>query len=311
MSTLRHLRLPKYVLASVAISLAGLFNGYDTGSIGAMTTMAQFEAVMGQLSPLLLGFTVSLVMLAGVVPSFFAGYLAERFGRLRTILCGSVLVILGAVLQGSANSLPQFLVGRAFSGCGQGIFLSNVNVYICEVAPAKHRGMLVGLPQFQAATGVCLGYFTCYGSVKLSGSISWRLPLVLQSVVGIALALSCLVLPESPRWLIQHGKTQLARHSLQKLEFDMAEAERDFLTSTQERVSLSLWQSLAILFKRGYRARTMLALFILGMVQLSGIDGVIYVRNVLLPCGSSLTCLCSMLLSCSAKPASPAPRHHS
>ncbi|EHK49320.1 uncharacterized protein TrAtP1_000045 [Trichoderma atroviride] len=276
MSTPRHFRPPKYALASVAISLAGLFNGYDTGSIGAMTTMAQFEAVIGRLSPTLLGFTVSLVMLAGVVPSFFAGYLAERFGRLRVILCGSVLVILGAVLQGSANSLPQFLVGRAFSGCGQGIFLSNVSVYICEVAPAKHRGMLVGLPQFQAATGVCLGYFTCYGSVKLSGSIAWRLPLALQSVVGAALTLSCLVLPESPRWLIQHGKTQQARRSLQKLEFDMAEAERDFLTSTQERVSLSLWQSLAMLFKRGYRARTMLALFILGMVQLSGIDGVIY-----------------------------------
>ncbi|KAM0463319.1 hypothetical protein ACHAO4_000032 [Trichoderma viride] len=273
MSTSRRLRPPKYALASVAISLAGLFNGYDTGSIGAMAAMAQFEAVMGQLSPTLLGFTVSLVMLAGVVPSFFAGYLAERFGRLRIILCGSVLVILGAVLQGSANSLPQFLVGRAFSGCGQGIFLSNVSVYICEVAPAKHRGMLVGLPQFQAATGVCLGYFTCYGSVKLSGSIAWRLPLALQSVVGAALTLSCLVLPESPRWLIQNGKTQQARRSLQKLEFDMAEAERDFLTSTQERVSLSLWQSLAMLFKRGYRARTMLALFILGMVQLSGIDG--------------------------------------
>ncbi|KAL6885703.1 hypothetical protein GGI43DRAFT_418932 [Trichoderma evansii] len=118
---------------NMTISIAGTFNGYDTGSIGAMTTMLQFEAVKGRLSHSCLSFTVSLVMLAGAVPSFFAGYLAERFGRLRKILCGSVLVIIGAVLQGSANSLPQFLVGRAFSGCGQGLFVRNVNVLFVKL----------------------------------------------------------------------------------------------------------------------------------------------------------------------------------
>ena len=313
---LQSLRPPRYVLASVAISLAGLCNGYDTGSIGALTTMPQFTAVIGPLSPSLLGFTISLVMLTGAVPSIFAGYLADRFGRLRTILLGALLYVIGAALQGSANTLPQFLVGRAIGGFGQGVFLSNVSVYICEIAPARHRGMIAGLPQFQCTAGVCLGYFTCYGSVHVASSMAWRLPYVVQAILGAVLALSCAVLPESPRWLVLHGRLPMALQSLRKLDFDMVEAERDFLTvTTEQQPSLSPWQSVAILFKRGYRARTILALFILGMVQLSGIDAVIYVS----PSGRSLTRNHSRSIGSndpnstppfsSRRPAFPAPRH--
>lgn len=272
------LRPPHYMLAAAAISLAGLANGYDTGSIGGLTTMPQFAASIGPLSPTLLGFTVSLVMLAGAAPSVLAGYLADRFGRLRVILLGAAMYVAGAVLQGAAFGLPQFLVGRALDGLGQGVFLSNVSVYICEIAPARHRGMLAGLPQFMATTGICVGYFTCYGSADFAGSMAWRLPYVVQSAVGVALAAACLVLPESPRWLLLHGRREQAMRALQKLEFDMGEAERDFLgVVSEQKLSLSLWQSIAILFRRAYRPRTVLALFILGMVQLSGIDAVIYV----------------------------------
>lgn len=280
MSPLRRLRPPRYIAAAVAASLAGLANGYDTGAIGGLTTMPQFEASIGKLSPALLGFTVSLVMLAGAVPSVFAGYLADRLGRLRVILLGALLYVAGAVLQGSAFSLPQFLVGRAVGGFGQGVFLSNVSVYICEIAPARHRGMLAGMPQFLATAGICLGYFTCYGSVDIAGSMAWRIPYLIQSVIGAVLALACLGLPESPRWLMLHGRKPQALRALQRLEFDMVEAERDFLTSTEDQQpSLSPWQSISILFKRAYRPRTVLALFILGMVQLSGIDAVIYVSS--------------------------------
>jgi MFS family permease len=270
---------PNYVLASLTVSLGGFLNGYDTGSIGAITTMPRFNQSIGHLSPSLLGFTVSLIMLTGALPSVFAGQLADRFGRLKIIIAGAALLGVGAVLQGSANSLPQFLVGRALAGFGQGVYLSNVSVYICEIAPVKFRGMLAGLPQFMAATGVCAGYFTCFGTVAIQSSMAWRLAYVVQGVFAVWFAVGCLVLPESPRWLMLHGKRAEALQALQRLEFSMEEAERDFLTAGTEQQynGLSPWQGFLLLFKRGYRARTTLALFILGMVQLSGIDGVIYV----------------------------------
>jgi len=56
----------------------------------------------------------------------------------------------------------------------------------------------------------------------------------------------------------------------------MAEAEKDVLRNPEQRPSLSAWQGFLLLFRKGYRARTILALFVLGMIQLSGIDGVLY-----------------------------------
>lgn len=273
--------LPGYVLASLAISLGGLINGYDTGSIGAVISMSQFESTIGTLSPTLVGFTVSVIMLAGAVPSVFAGWLADHHGRLKIILLGTVLFCIGALLQGSAYGLSQFLFGRIVAGLGEGVFLSNMSVYISEIAPTKHRGVLSGLPQFMCTAGICVGYFTCYGSVYLrESSMAWRLPFVIMVVMSAIFIGICARLPESPRWSMSRGDKPAALDALRRLDFSMVEAERTFMSGgavAEQRVSLTPWQSFAMLFRRGYRARTILALFVLGMVQLSGIDGVLYV----------------------------------
>lgn len=273
--------LPNYVVASMAISLAGLLNGLDTGSIGAITAMSQFRDSVGHLSPSLVGFTVSLIMLTGTIPSVFAGHVADRFGRLKVVLAGAIVFLIGVILQGTSSTLPQFLFGRALAGSGQGIFLSNVSVYICEIAPVRSRGMLAGMPPFMATAGVCVGYFVCYGTVGIKSSMAWRLPYIVQGITALSLSIGCLTLPESPRWLLLKGKRDMALHSLQRLDFSMVEAERDILSATNEQQpSLSPLKSFALLFRRNYRPRTILALFVLGMVQLSGIDGVIYVSRL-------------------------------
>ena len=193
--------MPNYAVAAAAVSVGGLLNGYDTGSIGAISHMKQFEASMGPMSAVLLGITVSMIMLTGAPPSVFAGHLADRYGRLRVILPGALLFGLGALLQGTARGLPQFVAGRALGGFGQGVFFGNISVYITEIAPSRSRGRLVALPQFMATAGVCLGYFTCYATVSLRGDIAWRLPYAVQGALALALAVACAVLPESPRWL--------------------------------------------------------------------------------------------------------------
>lgn len=272
--------VPGYVLASLAISIGGLINGYDTGSIGAVISMSQFEATIGALSPTLVGFTVSLIMLAGTVPSVFAGWLADHHGRLKTITLGSVLFCLGALLQGTAYGLPQFLLGRTFAGLGEGVYLSNMSVYISEISPTKSRGVLSGLPQLMATAGICIGYFTCYGSIYIrESSMAWRLPFVVMVIMAVALIGCCARLPESPRWSMSRGDQPAALAALRRLDFSMIEAEANFMNGAvaEQRVSLTPWQSFSLLFRRGYRARTVLALFVLGMVQLSGIDGVLYV----------------------------------
>ena len=138
--------------------------------------------------------------------------------------------------------------------------------------------MLVSIPQFMAATGICAGYFTCYGSIHIDSSISWRLPFILMAGAGIILAISCFYLPSSPRWLLVHDRREDAVRSLARLEISGVEVEKDMskLTARGD-LDISIRQAIRSIFQKKYRLRTILGLFVLGMVQLSGIDGVLYV----------------------------------
>ena len=143
--------------------------------------------------------------------------------------------------------------------------------------------MLVSIPQFMSALGICLGYFTCYGSIKINSSISWRLPFIFMAITGTILAVSCLYLPPSPRWLLVNDRRDNAMRSIDRLDIPRAEVEKDMskLTARSE-PKLSAWQATRAIFQRKYRSRTVLGLFVLGMVQLSGIDGVLYVSLIVL-----------------------------
>lgn len=92
--------------------------------------MTQFHDVFGELSPFMLGFTVSLIMLMGAVPAFFAGQLADKFGRLFMVTVGATLFAIGAAMEAGAYKLPLFLVGRALCGLGEGFWLSNAVVFV-------------------------------------------------------------------------------------------------------------------------------------------------------------------------------------
>ena len=99
-----------------------------------------------------------------------------------------------------------------------------------------------------------------------------------MAIAGTILAVSCLYLPPSPRWLLVNDRRDDAMLSIDRLDIPRAEVEKDMskLTARNE-PKLSAWQATQAIFQRKYRLRTILGLFVLGMVQLSGIDGVLYV----------------------------------
>jgi MFS family permease len=139
----RYLNPKSYILYVSLISIGGFLNGYvpnilsesythnsryDTGSIGAVTTMPQFNDTISNLTPILHGFTVSLIMITGALPSLFTGALGDRYGQLYVIMAGALIFTIGVTLEGGAHALPMFLVGRALAGFGQGVWISNVSV---------------------------------------------------------------------------------------------------------------------------------------------------------------------------------------
>ncbi|KAF2721393.1 general substrate transporter [Polychaeton citri CBS 116435] len=285
----------QYFVAALWISIGGFLNGYDTGSIGAITDMPTFQSGIAFLSPTLRGLTVSLLLLAGAIPSLFAGLLADKYGHLAIVLTGAIFFTVGAVLEAGTMNLAMLLVGRSLVGIGEGLYLGNLNVYICEIAPKTRRGMLVAMPQLFVTAGTCCGYFTCYGTIKIDSEMQWRIPFIIQAVGGAILAVVCCLLPESPRWLLVRAKRDVAIRNLERLDLPQSELlnESDELnledpntnaSGPSDRLTLQpIFSKSAVLdlFRKQYRFRTVLALFILGMVQLCGIDGVLYYAPML------------------------------
>ncbi|KAK5113467.1 hypothetical protein LTR85_010895 [Meristemomyces frigidus] len=280
MLLLQSLKPTGFTVASIVVAFGGFLNGFDTGSVGAVTVMPQFRDTVGSISPTVVGVTISMILLTGAVPSLFAGQLADRYGRLAVISAGAAGFGVGSMLQATSYTLGQFIAGRAIAGLGEGSFLGVMNVYICEIAPSKRRGRLASIPQLLCAVGICLGYFTCYGTVKLqTSSMAWRTPFIIATVVSVFLASGCYFIPHSPRWLMQQGRRDEAIQAVEWLGIQQAEAEKDILCVGSEDMaqeSSGMVKTMITIFTRKYRSRTVLALFILGMVQLCGIDGVLY-----------------------------------
>jgi sugar porter (SP) family MFS transporter len=158
----------------------------------------------------------------------------------------------------------------------------NIDRYITEISPPRSRGTLASIPQLLTTAGLCAGYFICYGSVSLASSASWRIPLVLQAGIAYVFTVCVLLfLPESPRWLAAVGRHPEAIISWEKLGIDAAEREK-----IEDREGGDLPQGvkmkdiLAVFGKDAWR-RTGLGVFMMGMQQASGIDGVLYYAPLL------------------------------
>ena len=137
----------------------------------------------------------------------------------------------------------------------------------------------------------------CYGTVRISSSLSWRLPLVLHSTIALCLTFcSFFLLPESPRWLAFKGRKEEASRAWDKLGVSDAEREKDLLLQPATvndtplppaganklgffaKMRRDLIASMEM-FNGGGRRPMLLGVFMMSMQQMSGIDGVIYVRT--------------------------------
>ncbi|TGJ86413.1 hypothetical protein E0Z10_g2354 [Xylaria hypoxylon] len=285
-------RVPLWLSASIISALNALVFGLDTGTIGPVTTMSSFSATFGELSPTLHGIVVSSVLLPGAVTALITGVLADRYGRTRIIAIGSLIYGIGATMETASMWLAMFIVGRLLKGVGEGLFLSTVYVHVCEISPAKKRGVMASVAQFLITLGLVMGFFICYGTSHLSGSVSWRLPIALQAGIAFANAAAATFLPQSPRWLQARGRPDEANQIIDRLGLDEAEKIELQSQSTEtlpNSPDVPFWQSvretahdLKEAFDAPFRSRTLFGCFLLAFQQFSGIDGVLYYAPILL-----------------------------
>ncbi|KAL1989986.1 hypothetical protein VTN49DRAFT_7183 [Thermomyces lanuginosus] len=151
----------------------------------------------------------------GAIAAFTIG---ERLGRRKALLLGTTIMSIGVILKTSSFSLAQMFVGRIVLGIGNGINTSTAPVWQTETAPAKWRGKLVILEMATNIFGFMLVNWINYGLSFVGGGVAWRLPIALQFMFIFILFATIPWLPESPRWLLAHGRTEEAEQVLSCLE---------------------------------------------------------------------------------------------
>ncbi|KAH7001212.1 general substrate transporter [Ilyonectria destructans] len=288
-------RVPFYVTASILTSCVAFLFGFDTGSVGSVTTMPAFKETFGEFSATVHGLIVSSSLIPGALTALIAGALAHRFGHTSLIALGSITYGIGAGIECGSPILGVFVLGRLIKGIGEGLFLSNVYVQVSEISPFRVRGIMTALPQFLIVSGLASGYFVCYGTSRLgdsTSSVTWRIPPAIASFLGLVLSTTYFLTPPSPRWLLSRGRIDEARAVVAQLGLDEIE-QKELLSQSlpPDEVmdpDLTFWQSIFHTFKEfahafsaPYRSRTAFACFIMGMQQFSGIDGVLYYAPIL------------------------------
>lgn len=284
--------VPLWMSASFIIACNAIVFGLDTGTIGPITIMPSFKTTFGEINATMHGVVVSAILLPGAITALFSGILADRYGRTHMVALGSLIYGIGGVFELAASHLGMFIIGRLIKGVGQGIFLSTVYVYVCEMSPAKVRGVVGALPQFLIVLGLVMGFFMCYGTTNLQGSVSWRLPIAIQAFLAFSNAGLCSLVPPSPRWLQAKGRPEEARFIIAQLGLDDDE-QRELVATSSEGLEHSpklmlvdtlrqALQELREAFQKPFRGRTAFGCYLLAMQQFSGIDGVLYYAPILL-----------------------------
>lgn len=137
--------------------------------------------------------------------TFIQTPISDTWGRKRVTVVAAILLILRNAIQAGAVAIAMFLVGRYITGVGVGMLISNTPVYLSEIAPAHSRGLLIGLQGNFIVSAYVLSSVIARGFYFVDAYYAWRLNFCAATFVGLVLLGSLWLLPESPRWLAEHG----------------------------------------------------------------------------------------------------------
>src|ERR1700712_4321461 len=142
---------------------------------------------------------VAILEVGAFISSISIGKLGDMLGRRRTILYGSLIFIVGGALQTFANGMPMMLVGRIIAGLGVGALSTIVPVYQSEISPPHNRGKLACIEFTGNVAGYAASVWVDYFCSYIEHDYSWRIPLLMQCVMGALLGFGSLIICESPR----------------------------------------------------------------------------------------------------------------
>ena len=222
-STQESINLGFVIIISCVATIGGFLFGFDSGVINGKVDGLQQAFNSDSMGT---GFNVASMLLGCAAGAFFAGRLADIYGRRSLLIVASVLFLVSAWGSGIASSSGEFIFYRILGGLAVGAASVMAPAYISEVAPAQYRGRLTTIQQIAIIGGLFLAFLSNYFLADIAGASTaefwmgyqaWRWMFWIEMLPAAAFFLALLFIPESPRSLVASGKKDVALAVLTRL----------------------------------------------------------------------------------------------
>jgi len=259
----------KILIWSITAALAGFLFGFDTVVISGADQKLQ---ALWNSSDAFHGSVVMAMALWGtVIGAMFGGFPTNRLGRKNTLIWIGLFYFVSAVGSAFANDPYTFAFFRFLGGIGVGASTIAAPAYVSEISPAKDRGRLVALYQFNIVLGILIAFLSNY-LLRNVGENAWRWMVGVEAFPALIYTLLVFTVPKSPRWLISKHRYEEARKVLEIInpEGDVDALMKEIKTESDTHIAGEN------IFMKKYRFPLMLAFLIAFFNQFSGINAFLY-----------------------------------
>ncbi len=260
----------KILFWSITVALAGFLFGFDTVVISGADLSLQ---ALWQKGEFFHGFVVMASALWGtVLGAVFGGIPTDRLGRKNTLIWIGIFYFASAVGSALAGDPWVFAFFRFLGGLGVGASTVAAPAYVSEIAPARNRGKLVALYQFNIVFGILVAFLSNF-LLSGIGENAWRWMLGVEALPAFIYTLMVLSVPKSPRWLlVKKGDREAAAKTLRIIDPGIdVEAEMQRIVADHELTDKS-----ETIFSKKYRFPLTLAFLVAFFNQFSGINAFLY-----------------------------------
>jgi len=211
------------IVISCIATIGGFLFGFDSGVINGTVDGLQLAFESDSVGT---GFNVASMLLGCAAGAFFAGRLADRFGRRTIMRIAALLFLVSAWGSGISTDSAEFIFYRVIGGLAVGAASVLAPAYISEVAPARYRGSLATMQQVAIISGLFVAFFSNYLIASAAGSSmtefwlgfeAWRWMFWVEMLPASFFLIALFFIPESPRYLMLHRQRDQAVDVLTKL----------------------------------------------------------------------------------------------
>jgi MFS family permease len=259
--------------------------------MNGLQSTASWKNYFGHPSGSRLGVVNAAQSIGSVAALPLVGVCTDRLGRKKTLIGGIITIIIASIIQAASVNYAMFVVSRIIVGCGGMLVTQPSPMLICELCFPTHRGKYTSLFWTCYYFGAILAAWSTYGTQKHIGTSewAWRAPSILQAAYPILQLCAVWWVPESPRWLIAHGKSDEARRILARfhtggdsnhelIEFEMAQIHQAI--RAEREAAETKWSSLVS--TPGNRKRTFIVVCVGAFAQWNGVAVVSYYLTLVL-----------------------------